>query len=255
VPVLDYPSKLRLDERGFVVIGAGQGIGEQAAHAIASAGARVLCVDRDPARAEHVAAQIDGHALAVDVTKRENVEAVIAEATAHFHRLDGVIDIVGFARWGALLNIDDESWDAQFDACLRHAFLAMQLGARVMQASGGVMAFVGSITGIGGAPAHAAYGAAKAGLMSLVRSAAVEFGPLGIRVNAVAPGATATPRIVAGVDAEQRARHAAIIPTRRLNSPADVAGALLFLVSDLSANITGQTLVVDGGVTLLYPFA
>ncbi|HVV08116.1 SDR family oxidoreductase [Amycolatopsis sp.] len=254
-PVPDYGGLLRLDGRGFIVIGAGQGMGRQAAHALAGAGARVLCVDQDPELAEDIAKEVSGTAVATDVTKRENVQSVVDSTIAEFGKLDGIVDIVGLARWGDLIDLDDETWDFEFDICLRHAFLAMQTGARAMAATGGgAMAFVASISGLAAAPNHPAYGAAKAGLMSLVRTAAVEYGPLGIRVNAVAPGATLTPRISAGLTPERRAQHESLIPTGRLNKPADIAAALLFLVSDLSGNVSGQTLVVDGGVTCRYAF-
>jgi len=253
--VPDYGGLLRLDDRGFVVIGAGQGMGRQAAHALAGAGARVVCVDQDPDLAEDIAKEVSGTAVAADMTKRDNVQGVVDRAVAEFGKLDGIVDIVGMARWQDLIDLDDETWDFEFDICLRHAFLAMQTGARAMrETGGGAMAFVASISGLAAAPNHPAYGAAKAGLMSLVRTAAVEYGKLGIRVNAVAPGATLTPRISAGMTPELRAKHESLIPTGRLNQPADIAAALLFLVTDLSANISGQTLVVDGGVTCRYAF-
>jgi NAD(P)-dependent dehydrogenase (short-subunit alcohol dehydrogenase family) len=253
--VPDYSSLLSLKGRSFIVIGAGNGMGRQAAHALTTLGARTLCVDQDPELAENIAGEVSGIGLALDMTKRENVEAVVARASKEFGRVDGLVDIVGLARWMPLIDIDDQTWDFEFDVCLRHAFLAMQIGARAMrQTGGGTMAFVASISGLFSAPNHAAYGAAKAGLMALVRTAAVEYGKYNIRVNAVAPGATATPRIKAMLTPEGRAKHEELIPTGRLNEPADIAAALLFLVSDLSFNITGQTLVVDGGVTSRYAF-
>jgi 3-oxoacyl-[acyl-carrier protein] reductase len=253
--VPDYSSLLRLDDRSFVILGAGNGIGRQTAHALSALGARTLCVDVDPELAKEIAAEVGGVPVAADVTKRDRVEAVVAQAVDEFGRVDGLVDIIGLARWGNLLDMDDETWNFEFDICLRHAFLAMQIGARAMrETGGGVMAFVASISGIQSGPNHAAYGAAKAGLVSLVKTAAVEFGTFGVRVNAVAPGATTTPRISAMLTPETRAQHEELIPSGHLNRPADIASALLFLVSDLSANITGQTLVVDGGVTSRYAF-
>lgn len=253
--VPDYASLLRLDGRGFVVLGAGQGMGRQTAHALSALGARTLCIDKDPDLAREIAEEVDGVPMAVDVTVREDMEAVFAKATGEFGKVDGLVDIVGLARWMDLIDIDDETWDFEFAMCLRHAYLAMQLGARAMrETGGGAMAFVASISGLFSAPNHPAYGAAKAGLMSLVRTAAVEFGRWGIRVNAVAPGATTTPRISALLTPETRAAHESLIPTGELNKPADIASALLFMVSPLSHNVTGQTLVVDGGVTARYAF-
>ena len=109
------------------------------------------------------------------------------------------------------------------------------------------------MSGTTSAPRHAAYGAAKAGLVSLVRSAARELGPFGIRVNAVAPGAVLTPRLAASMG--DGGPTSDVIPLGRVALPADIAAALLFLVSDLAAYITGQTLGVDGGVTANFPFS
>jgi NAD(P)-dependent dehydrogenase (short-subunit alcohol dehydrogenase family) len=110
------------------------------------------------------------------------------------------------------------------------------------------------VSGLTSAPRHAAYGAAKAGLMSLVRTVAVELGPHGVRANAVAPGAVWTPRVAALLGDEGKARNVANAPLRRVGLPADIASAILFLASDLSAYVTGQTLVVDGGVSAKLPF-
>jgi NAD(P)-dependent dehydrogenase (short-subunit alcohol dehydrogenase family) len=114
---------------------------------------------------------------------------------------------------------------------------------------GGSMVFVASVSGLQSAPMHSAYGVAKAGLMSLVRSAAVELGPRNIRVNAVAPGVVWTPRVSGYLGEEGRQKNAENAPLRRVALPADIASAILFLTSDLSSYVTGQTLVVDGGVT------
>lgn len=256
-PVPDYASMLSLADRSFIVLGAGNGMGRQTAHALAAVGARLVCVDQDPGLAQDIAKEVSGVGVALDMTDRGNVQAVVDRAVAEHGRVDGLVDIIGIARWMDLLDIDDETWNFEFDACLRHAFLAMQIAGRAMRdTGGGAMAFVASISGLHSAPNHAAYGAAKAGLMALVRTGAVELGRHRIRVNAVAPGATATPRIKALLDQdpEKKAAHEELIPTGRLNQPSEIASALLFLVCDLSSNVTGQTLVVDGGVTSRYAF-
>jgi NAD(P)-dependent dehydrogenase (short-subunit alcohol dehydrogenase family) len=253
--VPDYPARLRLDGRGFVVIGAGQGIGRQATHALASVGARTFCVDLDESLAVDIAKEVGGAAWSGDATQRADAERLFADAESALGRIDGVVDIVGMARYAGLVDIDDENWDWHFDIVLRHAWLAMQLGARRMRSTGGgAMVFVASVSGITAAPLHSAYGAAKAGLMALVRSAAVELGPSGIRVNAVAPGVVWTPRVSAYLGDEGRARNSENAPLRRVALPSDIAGALLFLVSDLAGYVTGQTLVVDGGVGAKFPY-
>jgi NAD(P)-dependent dehydrogenase (short-subunit alcohol dehydrogenase family) len=253
--VPDYASKLRLDRRNFVVIGAGQGIGRQATHALAQMGARLLCVDIVPELAEDIAREVGGIAWPADATRRGDMERVFDDGLRTLGRLDGVVDIVGMARYQALVDIDEEAWDWHHDIVLRHAFLTAQLGGRAMSATGGgVMVFVASVSGLSSAPQHAAYGAAKAGLMSLVRTAAVELGPAGVRVNAVAPGVVWTPRVSAFLGEEGRARNAANTPIGRVALPADIAAALLFLASDLSAYVSGHTIVCDGAVGAKFPY-
>ena len=254
-PVADYPGLLRLDGRRFVVIGAGQGIGRQATHALVSVGARTFCVDVEPDRARDIAGEVGGIAWSGDATRRDDAERLFTEAQRALGAIDGVVDIVGMARYQNILDLDDEEWDWHFAIVLRHAFYAMQLAGRAMADSGGgVMVFVASASGLTSAPRHAAYGSAKAGLMALVRSGAVELGPLGVRVNAVAPGVVWTPRVSAYLGDEGRARNEANAPLRRVAQPSDIAAAILFLASDLAGYVNGQTLVVDGGVSAKFPY-
>ena len=249
-PVPDYPGRLRLEDRAFVVLGAGQGIGRQTTHALASVGARVFCVDKDPDLAQDIAKEVDGIAWSGDAISRPDAERLFGDAETELGRIDGVVDIIGMAQYKRLVDIDDDLWNWHQDIVLRHAYLAAQLGGRAMaRTGGGVMVFVASVSGLQSAPMHSAYGVAKAGLMSLVRSAAVELGPSGIRVNAVAPGVVWTPRVSGYLGEEGKKTNAANAPLRRVALPADIASAILFLASDLSSYVTGQTLVVDGGVT------
>ena len=253
--VPDYRQSLRLDGRRFLVLGAGQGIGRQTSHALAQLGARLACVDVDPARAAEIATEIGGSPIVGDATRRPDVERIVENATRTLGGLDGIVDIVGMAHFAPLLDLTDDDWDWHFDIVLRHAYLALQIGGRALAAAGGgVMAFVASASGITSAPRHAAYGAAKAGLMSLVRTGAVELGPVDVRVNAVAPGVVWTPRISELLGDDGRARNEANTPLRRVALPADIAGALLFLCSDLAAYVSGQVIVVDGGVGAKFPY-
>ncbi|MEX0666514.1 MAG: SDR family oxidoreductase [Acidimicrobiia bacterium] len=254
-PIPDYSAQLRLDGRRFVVIGAGQGIGRQAAHALASVGARTFCIDVDPDLAGEIASEVGGVAGNGDATKRVDAERLFGEASAALGGVDGVVDIVGMSHYDQLVDMTDEEWDWHFDIVLRHAFLAVQIGGRLMSESGGgTMVFVASVSGLTSAPRHGAYGAAKAGLMSLVRTAAVELGPSGVRVNAVAPGVVWTPRISVYLGEEGRERNNANTPLRRVAQPSDIAAGILFLASDLSSFVTGHTLVVDGGVGAKFPY-
>jgi NAD(P)-dependent dehydrogenase (short-subunit alcohol dehydrogenase family) len=254
-PVPDFPGRLRLDGRRFVVVGAGQGIGRQASHALSSVGAQVFCIDVDPDRAGEIAAEVGGVAGSGDATTRADSERLFGEAESAFGGLDGVVDIVGMAHYADLVDLTDDEWDWHFDICLRHAFLAMQLGGRALTRSGGgAMAFVASVSGVTSAPRHSAYGAAKAGLMSLVRTGAVELGPSNVRVNAVAPGVVWTPRVSEFLGEDGRQRNEQNAPLRRVAYPADIASTLLFLVSDLAACVSGQTLLVDCGVGAKFPY-
>jgi NAD(P)-dependent dehydrogenase (short-subunit alcohol dehydrogenase family) len=254
--VPDYSGMLRLDGRRVVVIGAGQGIGRQATHALAANGARVVCVDRDADLAADIAAEVGGTAWVGDVIDRGEVERLFTEADAAMGGVDGVVDIVGMAQYAGLLeDLDDELWQWHQDICLRHVYLAVQIGGRKLRdGGGGSMVFVASASGITGAPDHAAYGAAKAGVMSLVRSAAVELGPHGIRVNAVAPGVVWTPRVSGYLGEKGRARNSENAPLRRVALPADIAAAILVFTSELSSYVSGQTLSVDGGVGVKFPY-
>ncbi len=138
---------------------------------------------------------------------------------------------------------------------LRHAVLAIRhFGSRLCDRGDGSITFVSSVSGINSSPVHAAYGVYKAGLGSLVRSAAIELGANGVRVNAVAPGFVVTPRITSMLDEDVIGATRTQVPLQRLTMPADVAGALVFLISDLARTITGQVLVVDGGASNKYPY-
>jgi NAD(P)-dependent dehydrogenase (short-subunit alcohol dehydrogenase family) len=139
---------------------------------------------------------------------------------------------------------------------LRHFFnLARAAGAGMAARGSGAIVAIASVSGLRSAPRHGAYGAAKAGLMALVRTLAVELAADGVRVNAVAPGAVLTPRVAALLDEARRAESAASIPLGRLAAPDDIAHAVTFLASDWASYITGQTLVVDGGATVQFPLS
>ena len=249
--VADYADPSRLDGRGFVVLGAGQGIGRQTCHALAQAGARVLCVDRDADLAAAVAEEVGGEAISADVTSRGDVEAVFAKASELFgDRLAGLVDIVGIADIRKLADMDDAGWNRNFDMVLRHAYLAIQIGARAMS-KGGSMVFVSSMSGALSVENQASYGVAKAALNHLVHCAAHELGPRQIRVNAVAPGFVKTPRLLAALDEAFWSRLAAHVPLRRAAEPSDIAKAILFLASDMSTCITGAVVPIDGGMSLV----
>ena len=253
--VPSYTDLLRLNGRGFIVVGAGQGIGRQTSHALAQAGAKVFCIDSDAALASEIADEVGGVAQVADARDRTSVEQAVTAASSSLGRLDGLVDIVGMAKYVQLLDTSDEDFDWTFGMVLRHAFLFSQAAGRAMAASGGgSMVFVASVSGITSAPRHAAYGAAKAALMSWVRTLAVELGPSGVRANAVAPGMVWTPRISKFVGEKGKKLNEENTPLGRVAEPADIASTILFLCSDLASYVTGQTLVVDGGVASKFPY-
>jgi len=256
-PVPDYLDLLRVDQRKYVVVGAGQGMGRQTCHALTQAGAAsIVCVDIDSARAEDIAQEIGiGIPWVGDVTKRDEARRLGDFAEEKLGIINGVIDIVGMARWASLLEIDDENWDWSHDMNVRHAFLVSQeFGKRMVTTGGGTMVFIASASGLSAAPMHAAYGVAKAGLIAYVQSIAVELGPHGVRANAIAPGVILTPRMEAAFTDEQRVANSAVVPLGRMGKPVDIASAVLFLTSDLSSFVSGRTLVVDGAVDAKFPY-
>ena len=253
--------ELGLAGRRALVAGAGHrpprpGIGRAAALALAEGGARVACLDLDAERAEAVAAEIrasGGEAIAVvaDVTSRAGVDAAIAQVVEAFGGLDILVDIIGEARWGSVLEFTDEDWEWSIATNLRQAFLLMQAAGKQMvaQGDGGAMAFVASVDALFAAVNHVAYGAAKAGLLSLVKTFAQELGPERIRVNVVLPGAV-------GIGSDDSAEPTYGGPMQPLRHPTqdDIAKALTFFVSDLASAVTGQALPVDGGASIKTPW-
>lgn len=248
-PVPDYASWLRLDGRVVVVIGGGQGIGRQTTHAAAALGATVCCTDIDDRRASRVAAEVGGMAWTGDITDRREVERLFTEVESQLGPVHAVADIVGAATWTRLVDIEDEDWHDQFRINLDQAFYVVQVAGRAMARTGigGSMAFVASPDGITGSAFHASYGAAKAALISLVKTASLELAQFGIRVNAISPGSAVTaghPR--AG---ESIAQYEEIIPLGRMQDATDMAAGLIFLLSDLARNISGQVLLIDGATS------
>ena len=252
---------LGLEGKAALVAGAGQGIGRATSLLLASAGASVACMDVDGERRDAVVEDIrlrGGEAVAVagDLLERPDVRGAVATTIEAFGGIDVAVDIVGVARWNRALDLTDEDWDASFDLVLRHLFfLAQESGRAMVENGGGSIVSIASVSGLFAAPTHAAYGAAKAGLISLTKTFAVELAPHGVRVNAVAPGAVRTPRVLERLTPEREAESSKSIPLGRMAEPDDIAKAVLFLCSDLASYVTGQTLVVDGGASVKFPLS
>jgi len=247
-----------LANKKIIVTGATSGIGQAIAMRCAQAGADVaFCAHVEHGADVTTKAIEDAGQRAffklVDLTDLNATRRFAQEAIAALGGVDGVVDIVGIARFIELPDVTDDDWEWFFSMNLRHAFLAMQIGSRVMT-DGGVFVFVTSASGLTSAPRHAPYGAAKAGLMSLVRTGAVELGPKGIRVNSVSPGVVWTPRVGGMLGDAGKASQSRNAPLGDVAYPSDIASGLLFFASDLSRFITGQTLSIDGGVSAKFPF-
>lgn len=249
---------LGLSGKGAVVSGAGYiperaGHGRSCALKLAEAGAIVGCIDIDRGRAEGIVAEIEekggtAFAIVADMTVRDDVQRAVDEAVTELGAIDVCVDIIGGARWNRAEAFSDDDWQWTMLNNVTQVFYLFQVVGRHMigQGRGGSMVALASVDGIAAAAMHAPYGAAKAGVISLAKTFAQELGRYGIRVNAVAPGNVGTgnedwPEGSWAVDAVNP-----LAPPRAR----DIGNAVLFLCSDLSARITGQTLVVDGGASI-----
>jgi 3-oxoacyl-[acyl-carrier protein] reductase len=244
--------KIDLTGRTALVTGSTRGIGRAIAETLAGAGARVAVVGRDAAKAQEAAAAI-GHGaqgFGADVGEPKSVVALVEAVEAAFGQIDILVNNAGLTRDNILFRIKDEDWDTVLDANLRGAFIAIRAASRgMMKRRWGRIINIASIVGITGNKGQANYAASKAGLIGLTKSVAKELGSRNILVNAVAPGFIETD-MTAAMTPEARAGLSGQIPLERLGTPQDIAGMVAFLASDHAAYITGQTLVVDGGMVM-----
>jgi NAD(P)-dependent dehydrogenase (short-subunit alcohol dehydrogenase family) len=234
-----------------IVWGGGQGMGETSALRLARAGCDIAVVDQVGERAGAVTARIQALgrkavAITADITSEAEVARTMTEAESALAPIDVMVSVIGMAGWVKLVDMSSEEWDRIVTLNLKGFFLAAQAAARSMIAGGrkGSIVSVASVSGLTAAPMHGHYGAAKAGLVNLVRSMASEWSPQ-IRINAIAPGTIETARVEA---TEQRVEaHRKRVPMQRMGQPDEIAKAVLFMASDLASYVTGQTLAVDGG--------
>jgi 3-oxoacyl-[acyl-carrier protein] reductase len=251
---------LGLENKCVVVTGSGQGLGRGIALLFARAGADLVIADleADPARSVAEEVQALGRRSAfiqADVRREADIQRVVDRALDQFGRLDvGVNNVggIGGLEPRPFLEANADFWDQIVERNLRATFLCCLAFARAMVATktGGAIVNIAAIGALRGAVNLAPYGAAKAGIIQLTKTLAVELGPHGIRVNCVAPGRTETPALALHVPPEMRERTAKAVPLGRLATPEDVGGMVLALASDLGAFTTGQTVAVDGGLTL-----
>jgi NAD(P)-dependent dehydrogenase (short-subunit alcohol dehydrogenase family) len=241
---MSYQNLFRLDGRRAVVVGAGSGIGREAARALAAHGAEVVCADRD---VDAAAATGAGTAYALDVLDRDAVRAAATDL--------GAVDVLVFTAATnvrkRLLDYADAEFDRVVDLNLRASFDLVRAfgGPMAARRRGSIIGF-SSIRAVTVEPGQGVYAATKAGLVQLLRTAAAELGPQGVRVNAIAPGVVETPLTTQiRADPTWEAAYASKSALGRWAQPSELVGAVVYLASDAASFVTGSVLTVDGGWT------
>ena len=245
-------TKGRVAGKAAIVTGAASGIGRATAQVLAREGASVCIADVDAAGGRQVVDEIvasGGEAIFVrtDVGARADVIAMLERTEQAFGRVDIVHNNAIWFRHGTATELDESDWDGTLNIGLKAIFLAAKYGIPIMRKTGGgTIINTGSVHSLVSLPTCTAYDAAKAGVLGLTRTLAIDYGP-DIRVCAVLPGAILTP-LWDGAPEENRRRYAQMVPAKRLGTGEDVANAVLFLASDEASFITGTALTVDGGL-------
>ena len=244
--------KIDLTGKTAIVTGSTRGIGRAVAQALADSGARVAVVGRDRDKAAGVASAVGNGAMgfACDVTDTAQITALVADVEKEFGGVDILVNNAGVTRDNLVMRLKDEDWDAVMDANLRGAFAAIRAVSRgMMKKRSGRIINMASVVGLMGNKGQANYAASKAGLIALTKSVAKELGSRNILVNAIAPGFIET-EMTDAMTPEARQALNGLIPLERLGKTDDIASMVVFLASDHAAYITGQVLVVDGGMVM-----
>lgn len=244
---------MELNGQVALVTGGSRGIGLAIAHALAEGGAVVAVAARDEARARNAASSLpgEGHSgYGVDVADSASVNTLVKRVEEELGSLEILVNNAGVTRDNLLMRLKDEDWDAVIDTNLRGTFNTIRASSRgMMKRRSGRIINISSVVGITGNTGQANYAASKAGLIGLTKSVARELASRGVLVNAVAPGYIETDMTA---DLPDSAREALLeqIALSRLGQPADIAGVVRFLAGPAAAYITGQVLVVDGGMVI-----
>ncbi len=241
-----------LSGRTALVTGSTRGIGHAIAQVLTECGARVAVVGRSADTAQAVAAELGNGAqgFACDVSDVAQVSALVERVEQALGAVDILVNNAGVTRDNIMLRLKDDDWDAVIDANLRGAFASIRAAARgMMKRRWGRIVNISSIVGLIGNRGQTNYAASKAGLIGLTKSVAREFASRNILANVVAPGFIETD-MTAAMTEDARRTLSAQIPLERLGAPRDVAAAVAFLASEHAAYITGQVLVVDGGMVM-----
>lgn len=245
-----YP--IDLTGKTAFVTGSTRGIGRAIAQVLQGAGAKVAVLGREEAKAKAVATEVGERAqgFACDVGDGASITAAVEAVTKALGPVDILVNNAGITRDNLLLRMGDEEWDQVLDANLKGAFRTVKAVLKgMMKRGGGRIVNVTSIVGLTGNKGQANYSASKAGLIGFTKSVAKEYASRGILANCVAPGFIETD-MTAALPPDARAALLREIALERLGRPEDIAGAVLFLASDLAAYVTGQVLVVDGGMVI-----
>ena len=243
------PSNILLTGRVAVVTGGGEGIGRGIAAGLAAFGAKVAIWERNPHTCASTAEDIGALGIVADVRDSEQVDAALERTAVELGTVSILVNNAGGVFASPLLETSENGWDALYKSNLRHVFLCTQRVAQrlVVARLPGSIINVTSIEGVRAAPGYAAYAAAKAGVINYTKTAALELAPHGIRVNALAPDITMTEGIEAIAPPGATERFGYTVPMGRVGHVDEMAGAAVFLASDLASYITGQTIHVDGG--------